>query len=152
MTSRKRAIAVKKSHTAKALIISSSDRYIHFVSHAYAGKEHDYSILKAVFPPEHAWFENLTVRLDLGYKGFDKDYRCKKLHLPHRKPRLAELTDEQRAENKELAKERIRVEHSIGGMKRYRILSDRLRVHDFELYDDILLVCAGLWNFYLKHK
>ncbi|NJL12634.1 MAG: hypothetical protein HC913_06320 [Microscillaceae bacterium] len=32
-------------------------------------------------------------------------------------------------------------------MKRYRILSDRLRMHDEGLYNTILEVCAGLWNF-----
>jgi len=30
-------------------------------------------------------------------------------------------------------------------------LSDRLRVHDIELYNVILGVCAGLWNFYLTY-
>jgi hypothetical protein len=34
-------------------------------------------------------------------------------------------------------------------MKRYRILSERLRVHDVGLYNVILGVCAELWNFYL---
>jgi hypothetical protein len=48
-----------------------------------------------------------------------------------------------------MASERIIVEHSIGGMKRYRILSDRLRLHDFDFYDVILGVCAGLWNYHL---
>gem|GEM_PF-2980693 len=54
-----------------------------------------------------------------------------------------------KAENKSISSERIKVEHSIGGMKRYRILSERLRIHDFDLYDNILNVCAELWNFYL---
>ena len=43
------------------------------------------------------------------------------------------------------------VEHAIGGMKRYRILADRLRLHDFDFYNDVLEVCAGLWNFQLSH-
>jgi hypothetical protein len=113
------------------------------------GQAHDYSILKAVFPPEQEWFTELEVRLDLGYLGFEKDYKCQKLYIPHKKPKKSELTEEQKAQNKIVSSERIKVEHSIGGMKRYRILSERLRVHDFELYDDILSVCAGLWNFYL---
>jgi hypothetical protein len=50
-----------------------------------------------------------------------------------------------------MASVRIKVDHSIGGMKRYRILSDRLRNHLIDLYDDILGVCAGLWNFYLAN-
>jgi hypothetical protein len=50
-----------------------------------------------------------------------------------------------------MASVRIKVEHSIGGMKRYRILSDRLRNHLIDLYDDILGACAGPWNFYLAN-
>jgi hypothetical protein len=30
-------------------------------------------------------------------------------------------------------------------------MSDRLRMRDFEKYDDTLEVCAGLWNFYLTN-
>jgi len=28
-------------------------------------------------------------------------------------------------------------------------LSDRLRMHDLDEYNEILGICAGLWNFYL---
>ena len=118
-------------------------------AYVYVGKIHDYSILKVEFPPESDWFEDLEVRLDLGYQGFDKEYKCKKLFIPHKKSKKSELTDNQKAENKNISSERIKVEHSRGGMKRYRILSERLRIHDFDLYDDILNVCAGLLNFYL---
>jgi DDE superfamily endonuclease len=114
------------------------------------GKSHDYAMVKKEFPPEQRWFAELEVRLDLAFWGFDKIYECRKFYIPHKKPKGGELSKEQKAENKVMAGERIMVEHSIGGMKRYRILSERLRVHDFNLYDDILEVCAGLWNFYLK--
>ncbi len=50
-----------------------------------------------------------------------------------------------------MASVRIKVEHSIAGMKRYRILSDRLRIHLIDLYDDILALCVGLRNFYLTN-
>jgi len=55
------------------------------LSAVYVGKIHDYSILKVEFPPESDWFEDLEVRLDLGYQGFDKEYKCKKLFIPHKK-------------------------------------------------------------------
>ena len=69
--------------------------------------------------------------------------------MPHKKPKGKKLTKEQKDENTQLASERVIVEHSIGGLKRYRILSDRLRVKNRELYDDVLGICAGLWNFML---
>lgn len=129
--------------------MSTPTKRILYLSEAWVGKTQDYGMFQVEFPPGQAWFTDLSVRLDLGFVGFDKDYQCKELFLPHKKPKKAELTPEQKAENKELAKERIVVEHSIAGLKRYRILSDRLRTHDIDLYNQILGICAGLWNFKL---
>lgn len=119
------------------------------MSHFQPEKCHDYSLLKKLFPLDKQWFKRFTVGLDLGFIGFGKDYVCQKYFSPNKKPKGKELTPEQRAVNTEQASERIVVEHAIGGLKRYRILSDRLRMHDLKRYDDVLGVCAGLWNFYL---
>ena len=53
--------------------------------------------------------------------------------------------------NKALSQIRIFVEHAIGGMKRYNILvhSFRNRTEHFE--DDVIGVCAGLWNLVLSY-
>ena len=106
-------------------------------------------MFKEEFPPDQGWFKRFRVRTDLGFLGIARDYVFKKLFFPNKKKKKQELSAEQKQENKELARERIPVEHAIGGMKRYRILSDRLRVHAIQLYNEILGVCAGLWNFYL---
>jgi hypothetical protein len=108
-------------------------------------------MLQEEFPATHDWFKDFLVYIDLGFLGFDKDYDCKKTQLPYKKRKNQVLTEEQKNANRVLAKERVLVEHSIGGMKRYRILSDRLRTHDVGLYNTILGVCAGLWNFYLTN-
>jgi hypothetical protein len=112
---------------------------------------HDYRFLKEEFPPEQNWFAKFNVRVDLGYLGMAKDYVYKSIMIPHKKRKKHQLTDEQKRENRNLAAERVAVEHSIDGIKRYRFLSDRLRIHDLDLYDNILEVCAGLWNFYLSN-
>ena len=137
----------KKVHTLKGLVISLTNRYIGFLSRFKPGKTHDYTLLKEVLSPDKQWFKKFTVRLDLGYLGFGKEYVCKKYFMPIKKPRGQELTEEQRSVNQKQASKRVVVEHAIGGLKRYRILSDRLRMHDLNLYDDILGVCAGLWNY-----
>lgn len=129
------------------MVISSVDKQILYVSDVYNGKEHDYTLLKTEFPPEQDWFANHIMRLDSGYQGFQTDYKCQKVYLPHKKKAGKALTDEQKAENTMGAKERIKVEHSIGGLKRYRILSDRSRIRDWQLFDNIIGVCAGLWNY-----
>lgn len=108
-------------------------------------------MFKEEFPPGQPWFKHFRVRVDLGFLGIERDYVCKELLLPNKKKKQQELSKEQKDENKLRARERIYVEHAIGGMKRYRVLSERLRVHDVELYNVILGVCAGLWNFYLIH-
>ena len=107
-------------------------------------------MVKEEFPPALNWFEKFKVRLDLGYLGFDKDYVCQAVYLPAKARKTVPLTSQQKAVNRDLASQRIGIEHSIGGLKRYRILSDRLRVHDIEGHDSTLEVCAGLWNFYLS--
>jgi len=108
-------------------------------------------MFKEEFPPAQDWFKDFQVRVDLGFLGIEKEYACKELLLPNKKKKKQELSPEQKRENKLLASERIAVEHALGGMKRYRVLSDRLRVQDVKLYNVILGVCAGLWNFYLTH-
>ncbi len=69
---------------------------------------------------------------------------------PHKKSPKKPLTNEQKLENKTFASERVKVEQSISGLKRYRILSERLRTQSLDFYDKILGVSAGLWNFYLS--
>ena len=133
----------------KTLVISNPAKRILSLSKSWVGKLHDFRLLKAAFPPHQKWFQKFKVRVDLGYLGIDKEYNCKELLLPAKKPPKGELRAAQKEENRALASERISVEHSIGGLKRYRILSDRLRCHDANFYDQVLGVCAGLWNFYL---
>ena len=132
-------------------MLSNPRRYVLYLSHCWVGKAHDYRMFKEEFPPALDWFKEFKVRVDVGFPGLEKDYACQELFLPHKKKKKQELNAEQKQENKLLATERIVVEHAICGMKRYRILSDRLRVQDVKLYNVILGVCAGLWNFYLTH-
>jgi len=122
-------------------------RRILFISFCWVGTSQDYGIFKQVFPPETAWFEDYEVLLDLGFYGFEGTYKCRKLKMPNKRQKKKELPEEQKEENRILAAERVVVEHSIGGLKRYRILSDRLRMKNYDLYDDILGICAGLWNY-----
>jgi len=139
----------KKSNTVKSMIISTLDKYIHYVSECYIGKTHDFSLLKAEFNPKLNWFDGYQIRVDLGYLGFKTNYPNATLYVPNKKPKGGQLSEEQLLENKKLASQRIAVEHSIGGMKRYDILSTTSRIHDFNIYNQMLATCAGLWNFFI---
>lgn len=131
-------------------MITTPQKRVVFLSRVQAGSIHDFALLKKELTPDKQWFAGLTVRADSGFQGFADVYACGKLFLPHKKPRGKERTANQKFRNKQQARKRVVVEHSIGGFKRFRVLSDRLRMHDLKQYDLILEVCAGLHNFQLS--
>ena len=144
----------KKLHTYKELLICNKKRKILYISPTYKGKEHDYSLLQKEFPPSQPWFANFVVRLDLGFQGFAELYPCQQLHIPIKRKRTPkgvsnQLTQQQKQHNKQKSKERIYVEHSIGGMKRYRILVNRNRLKSPSVIHQTIGVCAALWNYHL---
>ena len=133
------------------------DKFIIFLGRTFSGHNHDSLMLKQEFPPELDWFTDLNVRVDLGYLGIKSDYRGEQIDLPTKKPRKSkkhpnpQLSDEQKAANKVLSQIRIFIEHAIGGMKRYNILVHTFRNRIAHFEDDVIGVCAGLWNLVLSY-
>ena len=119
------------------------------MSDAYHGSCHDFKIMKDEFDPEKGkWFDDFEILIDLGFLGFKKHYSGE-IKIPHKKSKKKELSEEQKEYNKSVSQIRIKVEHSIGGLKRYRILSDRLRMKNMTRYNQVSGICAGLWNYIL---
>jgi len=132
--------------------MTTKGRKIGYLSKLYRGKVHDYAILKAEFPPQKKWFSTLKVRIDLGFQGFQDLYDTAQTFLPHKRKRVKKgedngLTQAQKQENKAQAQARVYVEHSIGGIKRFRIIFNQLRTKLHYKIDITLGICAGLWNF-----
>ena len=142
----------KKRHTVKNTVISSKDKIVRFIGKTFPGSAHDYTMLKNEFPPEEPWFENMNALLDLGYQGIRTDYTGDGIRIPHKKPRKSKnnpnpvLTGEQKEGNRTLSRVRIFVENAIGGMKRFNILSHVFRNRKKNFDDDVIVLCAGLWN------
>ena len=128
-----------------------------YLSQPYCGATHDYAIMKNEFDPTlEVWFNEHGLYVDLGFYGIEKDYQINQLHIPFKRPKRKtkkdpkiEFTEEQKKQNKSVSKTRIIVEHAIGGLKRYRFLSDRLRCRDAAFYSRVAGIAAGLWNFQL---
>lgn len=142
----------KKKHTRKALILTTKDRKVRYMSNLYRGKVHDYAILKEEFPNKTKWFVDKKVLLDLGFQGFQNLYTTLETLLPHKRKRVKKgeenaLSESQKQENKAQAQVRIYVEHSIGGIKRFRIIYNQIRMKRQHDMDITLGICAGLWNF-----
>lgn len=134
------------------MVLSTTDKRIKYLSYCYHGSTHDFTLLKEELPPDRGgWFKKNEVHVDLGYQGIAKQYQCAKLFIPTKKLKGAELTKKQKKQNKKKSQKRIVVENAIGGMKRYRFLSDRARCHSIRLYNKIAGVAAGLWNYNLTN-
>jgi hypothetical protein len=137
----------KKDHTLKVNIISDRMKLIRYLGRLWNGKSHD----KKIFDQElgHIDFEGKITYLDLGFYGVGQEEKGGLVMMPRKKPKGRELTEIEKEENRLLASVRVRVEHAIGGLKRYFILKIRNRFHyNLKTYDSLQL-CAGLWNFKL---
>nr|QNO53461.1 hypothetical protein HCHKDHBN_00032 [Methanosarcinales archaeon ANME-1 ERB6] len=141
----------KKAHTRKNIVITDKNRRIGYLSPPEAGKKHDYGMFKELFPPPGRLFpKSITLRLDLGFTGVEKDYPEATVMMPRKKPKGKELTDKEKAQNKVISGFRVLVEHAIGGAKRFRITSDKFRNKKDEFNDVAMLISCGLWNYHLK--
>ena len=136
----------KKRHTRKHIMGSTRKKRVILLTKARAGKVHDKrqldeADLVGYIPDE------VAVEGDLGFQGLQNEFD--NIHLPHKKPRGKELSDQQKQENREFSRQRVKCEHAHAGIKRYRSVTDvyRNRVADFD--DRLMLNATGLWNLYL---
>jgi hypothetical protein len=87
---------------------------------------------------------------DTGFQGYEPEGII--TFQPMKKPKGKELTTEQKQKNKELSRERIGVEHSIGGVKVFRIVHETFR-NFREGFDDLAIETAcGLHNWRLDFR
>ncbi|UBF24001.1 transposase [Kovacikia minuta CCNUW1] len=136
----------KKRHTRKHITGSTRKKRVILLTKARAGKIHDKRQLDEEdlvgnIPDE------VVIEGDLGFQGLQNEFD--NVHLPHKKPRGKELSEQQKQENREFSRQRVACEHAHAGIKRYRSVTDvyRNRVPDFD--DRLMLNAAGLWNLYL---
>lgn len=87
-----------------------------------AGRVHDF----ALFQKSRLWLNQQSHCLaDAGYRGLSRWHGNSQ--TPHKKSKHYALTEEQKVQNKELSGQRMVVEHVLGRLKVFRILSERYR-------------------------
>jgi hypothetical protein len=98
--------------------------------------------------------------LDLGYLGIKADFPNLNCALPIKRKNPGrgkwgmkgpQLSVEQKAFNKELARERVVVEHTNSRVKKFRIFGDEFR-NRLKRYDIMTEVVCGLVNFRIAGK
>jgi hypothetical protein len=118
-----------------------------FLSPTYEGKASDKSLAEFAgdtLPPGSYLYQ------ERGSQGF-----CLQdvtLVQPKKTPRGGELTPPEKANNRRISSIRIRLEHAIGRVKRYRIVKDKRRLLKDGIRDTIMERCCGLHNVRLQYR
>jgi len=107
------------------------------------GKVHDFRIWKE---SQIAISEKAELLADKGYQGINKIHA--RSRTPIKKPRKKSLSKEHKKFNKQLARERIVVEHVHRKLKIFRILSSRYRNRRRRFGLRFSLI-AGIYNYEL---
>ena len=133
----------KKRHTVKNQItINLKGEIIHKPPHSL-GRRNDFAILKIKHP---VLSEDIMVFYDLGYMGVEKDFPKQISILPYKRKKGKELTISQKEWNKLQCNIRIKVEHAISKIKKFRISSDTFR-NRLCRYDMVSDIVCGIINF-----
>lgn len=147
----------KKRHTLKQILTATSKGIILDQSPAVGGRMHDFKAFQAhgdwlggaTRPGAPSYDQLRALRIvataDSGFTGIDKLSLPMSTRLVERARRGHPLTSEQKILNRVRSRERVRVEHTIGRRKQYRIASHLYRNAD-EIYDRVMNVVAGLVN------
>ena len=137
----------KKQHTLKNNVMINTDSKVVFLTSSYEGRVHDKRIADLT---DYSLPRGSVLYQDTGFQGFT----CPGVRIiqPKKKPKGRDLTDQEKAKNREISSIRIRVEHAIGGIKRYRIVKEKLRNSKKGFADFVMETCCGLHNFRLNFR
>ena len=150
----------QKAFTLKSEFVTDGEHHIVAISEAVPGAKHDKKLSDEVKTLERLP-QGCKVDADKGYQGLDKEVTVARVcnpetgeehqvprlqvNTPFKKPKGGELTDEQKAFNRQLAAVRVRVDHCIGWVKNWTIIATRFRCAH-SIYTLIIQVVCGLVN------
>ena len=131
----------KKRHTLKSQVVVDTQSLKVICTAHGIGKEHDFQLFKRSRVKPLSMVEILA---DKGYQGIKKIHSSS--YVPFKKPPKKSLSLSRKEYNRELARQRIYIEHVIRCLKIFRILAQpyRNRRRRFGLRFNLI---AGLYNF-----
>jgi len=137
----------KKRHTLKNNVITDkATGRIVGLSPTVEGKRHDKKLAdeqQLDFP------EGSKLWKDTGFQGYEP--KNTQTFQPTKTPKGGDLAPEEKSRNRTISQERIAIEHTLSGVKVFRIVHDVFRnVRDG--FDDLAMeIACGLHNFRLEH-
>jgi DDE superfamily endonuclease len=137
----------KTCHTLKNRLVIDETCHLCCLSATYAGKANDKSLAdleSSTLPYGSCLYQ------DRGFQGYTRDGMT--IFQPQKKPPGGELTPPEKAANRAMSSIRIRSEHAIGGVKRDRMVKDKIRLLKDGIRETIMETCGGLQNFRLQYR
>ena len=131
----------QSEHTIKSQLLTTKELILH-VSGNLPGSVSDSTVL-AGSGIMHSIPEDVQVNLDRGYEGAEDRYPNNKIYKPKRAQRNHPLTLFEKLYNHIINRTRILVEHVIGRLKKFRIVSELYRNRRLA-HAGYLLAVAGL--------
>lgn len=110
----------KKRHTLKTQVVTDAEGEIMEIDAGHRGPTADQKLYEQSGVAQH--YPNAAKQGDLGYQG------TAGVEVPHKKPKGGQLTEEQKADNRQKASVRVHVEHGIRRIKGWRIVRDDYRL------------------------
>ncbi len=137
----------KKRHGLKNNMLSNLVCKIRFLSKTVESKKSD---KKLADESDYCLPEGSILIQDTGFQGFNLEGVI--IIQPKKKPKGKSLSDLDKHMNQWISALRVRIEHAICGVKRYRIVKDKIRCWKPGFKDAVLETCCGLHNFRLNFR
>jgi hypothetical protein len=122
-----------------------------YLDRANPGRKHDYKVFKESDLPNIVP-KQTTLYYDSALQGVKKDYPDLNVKIPHKRTRSGQpLTRSQKIQNKKQRKIRVKIEHTICRLKKFKILADTFR-HSLQNYDSAFKFVANVVNFRMLER
>lgn len=138
----------RKTTARKTVVMTDEHRRILVLTPTKSGRRHD----KRLLDKSHLTRtvpRDTAIWVDTGFKSLERTHP--RVIMPAKGSKHHPLTQIQKEENKLISSIRVRVEHAIAGMKRYKAASDVFRNRLANLDDTFTYLAAGLWNLHLQY-
>ena len=131
----------KGCHTIKNNLIINKEQQVLYLSPTVEGKMHDKALAEEM---ELRFPQGGVLMQDMGFLAFDPGGI--KIVMPEKKPKNKPLSREDKAFNQIISSMRVRVEHAIAGIKRLKIVQEKIRLRIEDIHDQVMLIAVGLHN------
>lgn len=137
----------KRTHTIKNNLITNDSNRILYLSDSYEGSAHDKRIADEA---ELQFPDNSYLVQDLGYIGFDPDNVT--VLMAQKNYKRNPLSSYEQEINWLIGKIRVQVEHVMAGIKRLKIVKEKIRLKNDHIKDKVMVIACALHNLRIEFR